>query len=318
MADLRKATDGPSPNSKEGYDVSLLPDCYRQFVSEEDIAAFAAALAAPDLEPISDDASILLGNGVNSPSLERQGTNASFASLREKNQAAHRKGSQASLFITSKNDWAPVHERVKRKEGGKTGKRPRKRKGTRRTTDETREGYLYSLLKWPLLFVVTLWVCGLGISYLSTRLYIWLYEHFIAWRGTRRKIRKQMLATTNYADWVKVAEEMDAFLGNDKWKEEDEFAYYDHKTIRRVLESLRKQRRRAETEEKFGEEGSGNYRTRPIEELKTLVRACVKNNFVGVESSRLYSQTYYGTKNLVQEFIDEGELLVPCQKSIFE
>jgi hypothetical protein len=26
-----------------------------------------------------------------------------------------------------------------------------------------------------------------------------------------------------------------------------------------------------------------------------------------VENSRLYSQTYYGTKNLVQDFVDEGE-----------
>ncbi|PHH83987.1 hypothetical protein CDD83_2680 [Cordyceps sp. RAO-2017] len=38
-----------------------------------------------------------------------------------------------------------------------------------------------------------------------------------------------------------------------------------------------------------------------------MIEACVKNNFVGVENSRLYSQTYYGTKNLVQNFIDEVE-----------
>lgn len=307
MADLRKATDGPSPDSKEGYNVSLLPDSDVQFVSEEDLAAFAKALAAPDLEPIADDASGILGNGADSPSLERVNTGASD---REKNQAQHRKGSQSSLFISSKNDWAPVHERVRRKgRSGKTGKKARIRTGLMRTTDETREGYLYSLLKWPMLLVVVFWVCGLGISYLSTRLYIWLYEHFVAWRGTRNKLRKRMQATTNYADWVKVAKEMDAFIGNDRWKEEDEFAYYDHKTIRRVLGSLKKQRRRAEAEEKFGEKGSGNYKTRPVEELRNLVQACVKNNFVGVENNRLYSQTYYGTKNLVQEFIDEGKTL---------
>ncbi|OBT44257.1 hypothetical protein VE00_05427 [Pseudogymnoascus sp. WSF 3629] len=302
MADRRKATDGPPPDSRAGYDVSLLPDSQVQFVSEDDLTAFAKALAAPDLEPIGDDSSAIISNGVDTPRLDRM--NSSPGS-RDRTQS--RKGSQTSLFITSKNDWAPVHERVRRKGGnGKTGKKVRRRKGLMRTTDETREGYLYSLLKWPMLFIVVLWILGLGASYLLTRLYIWLYERFVALRGTRNMLRKKMRATTSYADWVKLAQEMDTFLGNDKWKEDDEFAYYDHKTIRRVLDSLRRQRRRAEAEEGL-EGGSSKYGTRPIEELKTLVQACVKNNFVGVESNRLYSQTYFGTKNLVQEFIDEVE-----------
>ena len=33
----------------------------------------------------------------------------------------------------------------------------------------------------------------------------------------------------------------------------------------------------------------------------------VKNNFLGVENPRLYSETYYGTKHLAQDFIDELE-----------
>lgn len=336
MADKSKTTDGPSIDDPIAWEFDRIPDGRKQYVSEDDIAAFAAALAAPDLEPISDDASAIIGNGTDSPTLERQGsvqlqrqdTGASTASAngtaRERNQAMHRKGSGTSnMFISSKNDWAPVHERVKRrrerdakdakdardareKENGKTAKSRRSRSKPTRTTDETREGYLYSMLKWPLLLMVGFWVTLLGITYLFTRLYIWSYEYFISWRGTRHKILKRMHNATSYSDWVKAAKDMDKFLGNDKWKEDEEFAYYDHKTITRVLASLRKQRRRTEAEEKFGEEGSGNYRNRPVEELRSLVEACVKNNFVGVESSRLYSQTYYGTKNLVQEFIDEG------------
>lgn len=42
------------------------------------------------------------------------------------------------------------------------------------------------------------------------------------------------------------------------------------------------------------------------EELRILLEACVKNNFGGIESARLYSQTYYGTKSLVQEYVEEG------------
>lgn len=33
----------------------------------------------------------------------------------------------------------------------------------------------------------------------------------------------------------------------------------------------------------------------------------MKNNFVGFENPRLYSETYYGTKDLVQNFVDEAE-----------
>jgi hypothetical protein len=71
-----------------------------------------------------------------------------------------------------------------------------------------------------------------------------------------------------------------------------------------VLEEMRRSRRRAEKGEEEGTE-EGRQAT---EDLKVLIEACVKNNFVGVENPRLYSQTYYGTKNLVQNFIDEGEL----------
>ena len=104
-----------------------------------------------------------------------------------------------------------------------------------------------------------------------------------------------------------VAKELDTFLGNDKWKVEDAYAYYDHKTVRRVLDQIRKCRRKIEEEDKNGVKGNGTARrSKAVDDLKALIEACVKNNFVGVENSRLYSQTYYGTKDLVQEFIDEG------------
>jgi predicted acylesterase/phospholipase RssA len=42
-----------------------------------------------------------------------------------------------------------------------------------------------------------------------------------------------------------------------------------------------------------------------VEELRSLLEACVKNNFAGVENPRIYSEAYSGTKELVQEYIDE-------------
>lgn len=130
----------------------------------------------------------------------------------------------------------------------------------------------------------------------------------MAWRGERERLRRKLRATSNYSDWVKAAEQMDKFLGNDKWKVDDEYAYYDYKTIKRVLQQIRKLRVKIEKEEKGAKRGSEDP-TKALETLKALVEACVKNNFAGIENSRLYSQTYYGTKNLVQDFIDEGNLL---------
>lgn len=68
---------------------------------------------------------------------------------------------------------------------------------------------------------------------------------------------------------------------------------------------MRKVRLRAEAQEGSGP--ANGDKAKAVEDLKALIEACVKNNFVGVENSRLYSQTYYGTKNLVQNFIDEGK-----------
>jgi hypothetical protein len=234
---------------------------------------------------------------------------------------------QESMFITAQNDWAPVVEPGKAKSiegsakewrnpshdrfassasrvGGKKGRKRERRRRQQRSTDETREGYLYTLLSWPLLGIVGAWIAGLGLSYMLTRWYIWCYEYFVAWRGQRYRLRKKLYACENYGDWVEEATKLDKYLGNDGWKDDDEYAYYDHKTVRRVVDQMGKMRRRVEREQ------GGQRQADAVEELKALVEACVKSNFVGVENSRLYSQTYYGTKNLVQGFVDEGMLLV--------
>lgn len=246
--------------------------------------------------------------------------------------AAQAPGQRGSLFITAQNDWAPVHQKIVRTGTGatnakkrRTKKRPRPVRPGRRTKDETREGYLYGLLKWPFLVFVGGWLLGLSAAYVMTRYYIWLYEYFISWRGRRERLRRNMRATGNYRDWLAAAKELDDFLGNTAWKETNAFAYYDYKTVRRVCESMKKSREAAEAVEKKLAEGASiateerEDGEKAVEALRALLTACVKNNFVGVENPRLYSQTYYGTKNLVQNFIDEGGLIpgLSCEAFLF-
>ncbi|KAI0448115.1 lipase [Xylaria telfairii] len=291
----------------ESFDVTRLPDIDHQFLSTEHLAAFASALSAPDPTPPPDDTST---SSVRSPTDQnlvgldytRSGPAVSVDTAGSPDSVTGSNGAQSSMFITAQNDWAPVNEKVKHRRRG----RRRKISIGGRTIDETREGYLYGLLKWPFLFCVVLWILGLGAAYIATRFYVFLYEHYISWTGKREKLRHSMRATNNYRDWVRAAKELDAYLGNEQWKEENEYAYYDSKTVRQVYEQVRKRRRAAEKEEKE-QQVSESGAKQAVESLKAITEACVRNNFVGVENPRLYSQTYYGTKNLVQHFIDEVE-----------
>ncbi|KAL9614657.1 MAG: hypothetical protein Q9167_000862 [Letrouitia subvulpina] len=212
-----------------------------------------------------------------------------FISSEDIGEFAHSLDAPDSAPLVALNDWRPVHQRIRH--------RPRAKGRSRRTKDETREGYIYNILKWPFLIIVLGWITALGIFYSVTRLYIWAYERSVTWRGRRQKLRRILQSQTNYHDWKIAAEDLDTFLGNDQWKKVDEYAYYDHVTIARVKDQLWEARTLAIA----ADTPSASAITR----LRSLVEACVKNNAFGLENPRLYSETYYGTKDLAQSFLDE-------------
>jgi predicted acylesterase/phospholipase RssA len=278
MADEKKATDGPSVSDPAAWDFHSLPDWDNDFYDEDDILAFASALSAPETST--------------SPSEEDL--------LNPKRQGAE--------FFTALNDWRPVHQRVRgestasiESHDGK-GKKRKKEKKSQRGRDETREGWSYALIKYPLLIFVFGWLLALFLLYLVTRLYIYVYEQYVTWRGKREKLRKTIREQTNYEDWVKAAKELDRHLGSDKWKEDEDSSYYQPRTIKRVLIEMRKLRHRSEQEERSND---GQPGLRSIDKLRGLAEACVKNNFSGYEDPHLYSETYYGTKDLIQAYVDE-------------
>ncbi|KAJ5654603.1 hypothetical protein N7490_001606 [Penicillium lividum] len=193
------------------------------------------------------------------------------------------------------NDWRPINQRVRKTRG--------RRKNPKRSKDETREGVLYTVLKWPFLFTVFAWIAFLSCGYVLVRVYIFLYEQWVTWRGKRERLRRDLSSKTNYPDWREAAQALDVHLGNEEWKQADAYAYYDSETITRVVSELQKERKRAEAELRHGRPGTAEPPA--VEDLRSLLEACVKNNFGGVENPRIYSQTYSGTKQLVQEYIDE-------------
>ena len=154
-----------------------------------------------------------------------------------------------------------------------------------------------------------------------TRLYVSSYEKFITIRGKRERLRKILQSTRTYGEWVKAAKDLDQYLGNEDWKENDQYAYYNSSTIRNVRDEMGRLRAALAKSTESGKQdiprvdagkrgttvADGKDTQAIADELRTLVEAAAKDNFVGVENSRLYSETYYGTKTLVQGFIDEVE-----------
>ncbi|EHY53979.1 hypothetical protein HRR83_004623 [Exophiala dermatitidis] len=199
--------------------------------------------------------------------------------------------------VTALNDWGPVRQKVKKNRA--------RRRTPRRTKDETREGFVYTLLYYPLLLFVCGWIVVLFIIYNLTRLYIYVYEHLFSWRGRRETLRRRLQHANTYNEWQAAAHQLDVYLGNEEWKRSDPYSYYNHQTIRKVTSQLLELDTKVRAEEIVGGPGKGG--SAALEELKSLLESCVKSNFVGIENPRLYSESYIGTKHLIQSFIDQVE-----------
>ncbi|OLL24401.1 Patatin-like phospholipase domain-containing protein, partial [Neolecta irregularis DAH-3] len=188
-------------------------------------------------------------------------------------------------LIKAHNDWKPLRESITLRR-----KRSRRFKAKSKAKDEIREGWTYHILRWPVLILVFGWIWILGLLYFLVRFYVNMAEYYWIWTGIRYRMRERLRAARTYQEWKDAAMELDTYLGHDEWKKTPGFAYYDHSLIRKVLKTLQSARQNQD-----------------IDLLKSTLQACVKANFGGIESARLYSQTYYGTKDLVAKYIDEVE-----------
>lgn len=211
--------------------------------------------------------------------------------------------------ITSKNDWAPMHKRVMNGNEISSKKRSKATGGKR---DEYFQSWSYKALRYPILIPILIWLSFLTILYLFLRVYIALYERFFRWTGKKGKLRRILRHSKNYQEWVENAIKLDDYLGLSKWKKKEHFYYYDYDTLKVTVEKL-----------KALQAGDN------IEELMFLLQSCIKANFAGTENPLLYSQTYFGTKAIVEEYnrevtraiglvIDDTTVSPKLKKSLFK
>ena len=105
--------------------------------------------------------------------------------------------------------------------------------------------------------------------------------------GNRRTLEKAMAAAATYSDWSEAAKAYDVQTGANKWIEADESKYFDYTSIRRRLERL----------EELAENGDNPG-------LLFALNEGIHGNMDGMGHYRLYERARFGTKDLIQQYID--------------
>ena len=97
-----------------------------------------------------------------------------------------------------------------------------------------------------------------------------------------------MSKASDYAAWVKAAQEHDAKSGMQSWRDADESDHYDYKAIRARLERLR------------GLAAAGD-----VKGLLFVLNEGIHGNIDGMGHERLYQKARFGTKKLIEDYIAE-------------
>ncbi|KAI0796662.1 acyl transferase/acyl hydrolase/lysophospholipase [Abortiporus biennis] len=178
--------------------------------------------------------------------------------------------------VSALSDFAPVNVRITKR------RRPR--------TPDKRQEWLFLIVRWPLLLLIFLFI-GIEFGlYILIRQLVNTKEWLSAWRGRKGLLRKRLRNANSYQEWKDAALVLDDYMHFDEWKVVDEDPFYDWKLVRKVLRSLRSLREKNDARGVLG-----------------VLETSIRTNFAGVESSRLYSETYYGTKELIEAYIAEQE-----------
>ena len=311
-----------------------LYDEQNDYINEDHISEFAKALVWQDYDDVSTtapttplngpldmgDLSLLggeLGNGSDDVVIgdddddddKTKYSSPQLKAAQEINDEATEIGAVPATtkpdLISSKNDWFPINSEnlnpnSKRTKFAKSSKSSKSKSTSpiRALQNEFRNSASFTLLRWPILTFVVIWVTILGFLYLAVRVYVALLEYFFTWTGERKRLRDKLRQSTTYKEWIENAKELDKYLGLDKWATNPKFSYYDSQTVQLTINKLKKARL-----------------NNSMPELLILLQGCLKRNFAGIENRQLYSHMYYGTKNLVQDYYKE---VVICINKVIE
>ncbi|KNZ74447.1 Patatin-like phospholipase domain-containing protein [Termitomyces sp. J132] len=165
-----------------------------------------------------------------------------------------------------------------------------KRRRKKGKSQDKRSDWLFLLLRWPLLFFIMLFIAIEFSFYVVIRQLVNAKEWITAWRGKKGALRRNLRAAQNYQEWKEAAVILDEYLHFHEWKTIDEDTFYDWNLVKKVRRSLKTLRDKQDPRGCLG-----------------VLETCIRSNFAGVESPRLYSETFLGTKNLIESYFNELE-----------
>ena len=103
-----------------------------------------------------------------------------------------------------------------------------------------------------------------------------------------KKLEKQLNKSTSYEAWCEAATEHDELSGQKRWREVDQTSQYDYSQIRLRLDRLRSLRARHD-----------------YHGLLFTLNEGIHGNMGGMGRSSLYRRAKFGTKKLIEQYIDE-------------
>ncbi|SAM08278.1 hypothetical protein [Absidia glauca] len=102
------------------------------------------------------------------------------------------------------------------------------------------------------------------------------------------KLSRQLSNAKSYDDWCDKAYELDRLLKNDRWKQQPVSKLYDYKLITSRLDHLCKARQ-----------------ANDADSMVYLLRGGLLRNFGGISDRKLFTHSYLGTKQMIEDYMDE-------------
>ncbi|CCA70479.1 related to TGL4-triacylglycerol lipase [Serendipita indica DSM 11827] len=249
-------------------------DLYADFINQRSYQTYLFALEAHNAPPCSHIAAFAaaLKADDDTSDQEASGATSPLIPATPKPQGRTRK-------ISALSDFAPIATRVKRQ--------------SKRVRSAPQREFVFQLARWPLLFLLAIVIFGQFGLYVAIRQVVNALEWLFAWRGRKGVLRKKLRSAQSYEEWKEAALKLDEYLGFDEWKREEEDPYHDYLLVKKVRRSLRSLRQKNDARGLLG-----------------VLDLCLRANFAGTESARLYSETFYGTKDSVEAYINEVEAAI--------
>ena len=123
--------------------------------------------------------------------------------------------------------------------------------------------------------------------------FIKLYESFLEPNFSKQQVVKARNTAKTFQEWAESSRILDSLEGNDKWKAKDESTHFDYELVRNRLQQM-------EDAELLQDENV----------IQFLLRTNLERGFANLTNPKLYSHCFYGTKHLIDRYIEEVILLL--------